>query len=173
MSSDQQIAWPHCLSVVAILKPTGWIGSMWTGAQCKVFSISGGNLQYSNHPKLAGIKANDAVEKLKDVTVSREWGLGADGVSKLDGFDFDPRDKGCTQHMQINGGLLGAKIEKHSDTEITVTTKMNASPTRIAFLSSDLCAAFVDLVERNGVCCQQKFNEQVGQAAQEQQQAQK
>ena len=168
--SDTNIVWPSCLSVVGILKPAGWLGSLWTGAQCKVFSVSGGNLQYSSHPKLAGVSAASAKEKLKDVVVSREWELGA-GVAKLDGFDFDPRDPGCTQHVQINGGLLGGKIQKHSDEEITITTKMSTSPTRIVFLSAESCATFIELVEKNSVCCQLKFNEQVGQAAQQQQAA--
>jgi hypothetical protein len=122
----------------------------------KVLSISGGQLQYSSHPNLLE-------DDLKDKTTSREWSLK--DLKTLDGFHFDPRDPSCTDHASMNGGLLGAKIEDHSDVELTLSSDMAESPLRIEFLNKEVCTAFKVLVDKNSECCKVKFNAQVGDAA--------
>lgn len=165
------IEWPRCVSFVGVLKPTGFFSSMFSSPKCRVFSVSGGNLQHSMHPNLIDISAGSASESLKDKATSRDWELK--DLATLDGFAYDPRDPGCTDHAAVNGGLLGAKIEEHSDTEVTLTTDMGENPLRIQFLNKETCEVFKSLVEKNKVCCSRKFQATVGEQVQGMQAAKK
>mmetsp|Transcript_52338 Transcript_52338/g.106709 ORF Transcript_52338/g.106709 Transcript_52338/m.106709 type:complete len:184 (+) Transcript_52338:126-677(+) len=154
------IVWPACLSFVAVSKPTTFFSGIFSSGEVRVFSISGGQLQHSYHPALAKVGANGAATQLEGQEISRSWDIK--NLTTLDGFAFDPRDKGCTGHGAVKGGLLGATLEIHSDTELTINVKMDSTPLRIAFLSKDVCDAFVSLVEEHKNCCQQKFHAQMG-----------
>jgi hypothetical protein len=162
MSADAGIEWPECLSLVVVIKPTSFFGGIFSSANVRILSISGGQLQYSNHPSFANINVNKIAEELVDATTSKEWGLKE--LGKLDGFLYDPRNPGCTDHAALKGGLLGAKIEEHSDQEITIATDMAETPLRIQFLSKEHCDKFKILVDKNSKCCSLKFNAQLGDA---------
>ena len=154
------IAWPPCLSFVAIKEAVGFF-SFFSTPEVLVFTVSGGQLQYSTHPALAGVTHRNARGVVAQT--SRQWALG--NLALLDGFAYDPRDPGCTAHANVHGGCLGAKVEMRKGArgdEVTLTTTMSAEPLRLAFLNQADCDAFTDLVERNAACCAQKFNDQVG-----------
>jgi hypothetical protein len=149
-----EIEWPECLSFVATeMIEASWWNVFSSGPQRKhrVFSISGGQLQWSYHPRIDG--ANLKQQETKHT--SRVWSLR--NVEQLDGFDYDPRDPGCSGHRNMNGGLLSAKIEVHSDLEITISAQLAKEPVRIEFPSKKLRDQFCVLVEKNMHLCQAKF----------------
>jgi hypothetical protein len=152
MSKDG-IAWPPCMSFVAVKMPSG-LKSFLFGGELKVMSISGGNFQFSNHPALASIDVKDAATKVTNT--SHEWDIT--NLQTLDGFTYDPRNPGCSAHAQREGGLLGAKIEVHSEVEVSLTTQLDESPMHIQFISKDDAIRFTEIVALTAVCCQQKFN---------------
>ena len=153
------IVWPPCVSLVGISKPTGFFGGIFSSSSMKVFSVSGGQLQYSNHPALKDVNVGTAAEKLKGAETSRSWDLKA--LNMLDGFMYDPRDPHCSGHVSVQGGMYGAKIQSHSNTEVTITCDLDATPVRIEFLSEEHCAAFVALVNLHKDCCGRKFQGQL------------
>lgn len=159
-SSGSAIVWPPCLSFVAVKEPTGFF-SVFASPEVLVFSVSGGQVQYSTHPRLAGVAPRTARAVVSET--SRAWAL--DDVAQLDGFAYDPRDPGCAAHANLNGGCLGAKVESRAGArgeEVTLTTTMAPAPLRLSFLAPTDCDAFKDLVARSAACCAQKFNAEVG-----------
>eukprot|EP01063_Lacrimia_lanifica_P006033 TRINITY_DN1362_c1_g4_i2.p1 TRINITY_DN1362_c1_g4~~TRINITY_DN1362_c1_g4_i2.p1 ORF type:complete len:166 (+),score=54.12 TRINITY_DN1362_c1_g4_i2:60-557(+) len=158
--ADADIVWPGCLSFVGYVPPTG-LFSMFSSAKPRVISVSGGQLQHSLHPALSG--ASREALAAKGDAAWREWSLK--DVAQLDGYAYDPRDARCSDHAAVNGGLLDAQLELHSNTELTLTTKLSQKPLRIEFIDAATCEKFKALVEDNKACCAQKFNAQVGDEA--------
>jgi len=155
-----EIVWPPCVSLIGVSKATGFFGSVFSSSSMKVFSVSGGQLQYSNHPALKSINASTAAEKLNVADTSRSWDLKK--LTDLDGFEYDPRDAGCTGHVSVQGGLYGATFQSHSDTDVTIVCELDPTPLRIQFLSEEHCAAFLALVNLHKDCCTRKFQGQLG-----------
>ena len=83
------------------------------------------------------------------------WTL--DNSTSLGDFLFDPRDPGCAKRQNVQGGLLGASVEKHSPTELTITVQQDPTPVRIRFLNEQDATTFESRVAENAVLCQQKF----------------
>ena len=105
-AEEEEIVWPDCLTVVGVQKPTG-LFSFFSSEQLMIFSVSGGQLQYSVHPALAGKEiTNNELE-----VTSHEWKLK--DLTTLDGFAYDPRNPGCTGHASVKGGVLEAKFQMH------------------------------------------------------------
>ena len=129
----------------------------------KIISLSGGNFQFSSHPELASIDVKDAANKI--TATSHEWDIK--DLTTLDSFVYDPRNTGCTAHVQRQGGLLGAKLEHHNDKEISIVTQLDPSPMRVTFLSSQDAKRFTELIELTTVCCQTKFNASLGEAVED------
>ena len=157
------IQWPDCISFAAIQIESAGIFSffMSDNFHLKVFSVSGGQVQYSFHPNL---KAGNLVELQNDYKSNvRQWTLKE--PSLLDGFKYDPRNPDCHGHACINGGLLNANIEVHSPNEITITAELEKAPLKIRFMDVDTAEQVIKLIKANAVCCKQKMmeaaNEQV------------
>ncbi len=155
---EQSVKWPDCLSFVAIeVDPPHWMFTWLLSEELhlKVFSISGGQLQYSFHPNLTAGRLREITNDGADI--SREWTL--EHSEKLDGFTYDPRDKKCTGHKAMLGGLLEAEIEVHGPKEITITSKLEPKPLQIRFLSAETATKVQELIKLNAACCQQKLME--------------
>mmetsp|Transcript_5967 Transcript_5967/g.17645 ORF Transcript_5967/g.17645 Transcript_5967/m.17645 type:complete len:168 (-) Transcript_5967:34-537(-) len=152
MSADG-IQWPECVTLVGVLVPTGFFAKMLSGGELFVFSVSGGQLQYNTHPKLAAYSVATAAAEIE--ATSFAWTL--DNSTSLGDFLFDPRDPGCAKRQNVQGGLLGASVEKHSPTELTITVQQDPTPVRIRFLNEQDATTFESRVAENAVLCQQKF----------------
>ena len=155
---EQSIKWPDCLSFAAIeVDPPHWMFTWLLSEELhlKVFSISGGQLQYSFHPNLTAGRLREITKDGADNY--REWTL--EHPERLDGFMYDPRDKKCTGHKAMLGGLLEAEIEVHSQKEITVTSKLEPKPLQIRFLNPETALKAQELIKLNAACCQQKLME--------------
>ena len=102
-----EINWPDCYSCIAILKTTSFF--LFTSREYKVFTISGGQLQYSSHPNLDHFNIDSP--PIEEASMSCGWRLGSEGVALLDDYTYDPRHTGCTNHANMNGGLYKANVE--------------------------------------------------------------
>ena len=155
---EQSINWPDCLSFAAIeVEQPHWMlrWAMSEQLHLKVFSISGGQLQYSFHPKLTA-------GRLREITNNgtehfRVWSL--EHSDKLNGFAYDPRDKGCTGHKAMLGGLLEGQIEVHGPKEITISSKLEPNALQIRFFDAETAEKAQELIKLNAACCQQKLME--------------
>ena len=156
-----EINWPDCFSCVGILKTTSFF--VFSSSAYKVFSLSGGQLQYSSHPGLTSFSTDSP--PTEDDSMSRVWKLKT--LTLLDDFAFDPRNPACSEHANMNGGLYKAEIEENNECEITVSAEMAREPVRIQFLSKATCDKFKAIIALNKPCCLEKFqqavNEQVAQ----------
>lgn len=154
------IDWPECFSCVAILKTTSFF--VFSSSAYKVFSLSGGQFQFSSHPGLSGFDTENPPPE--EDSMSCVWQLNA--LTLLDDFAFNPRNPECKDHANMNGGLYKAEIEEHSDCEITISAEMAKESVRIHFLSKTTCDKFKEIIALNKPCCLAKFqqtvNEQIG-----------